>query len=168
MNLTVKTLGFAILASVSLNLFAADAAPAADKPAAQAAPNPAKQAIAVRKATFTLIANSFKPIGDASQGKAEYNQADIQKRANRIAVLSEFLDSAFPQASDLGEPDTEARVEIWTKKAEFEKQLNDFQTHAATLVKVAATEKTASDAFKEAAGAVAKDCKGCHENFKLK
>ncbi len=168
MNLTLKTLSFAVLASVSINLFAADAAPAGDKPAAAPGPNPAKQAIAVRKAAFTLIGNSFKPIGDASQGKAEYNQADIQKRANRIEVLSEFLDTSFPEVSNLGEPDTKARVEIWTKKAEFDKQLKDFQTHAANLVKVAATEKTASDAFKEAAGAVAKDCKGCHENFKIK
>jgi cytochrome c556 len=35
-------------------------------------------------------------------------------------------------------------------------------------VKVAATETTATDAFKTAAGAVAKDCKSCHEGFKAK
>lgn len=170
MKLTVKTLGFALLASVSANLFAADA-PAGDKPAAApaaAGPNSAKQAIAVRKAAFTLIGSSFKPLGDAAQGKADYNQADIQKRANRILVLSEFLDSAFPEASNVGEPDTKARVEIWTQKADFDKKLKDFQEHAAALVKVAATEKTATDAYKEAFGAVAKDCKGCHENFKIK
>ena len=64
MNLTLKTLSFALLASASVNLFAADAAPAA-APAADksAGPNPAKQAIAVRKAAYTLIGNSFKPIG---------------------------------------------------------------------------------------------------------
>lgn len=167
MNLTLKTLSFTLLASVSINLFAADPAPApaADK---QSGPNPAKQAITVRKAAFTLIGNSFKPIGDAAQGKAEYNQADIQKRANRILVLSEFLDNAFPEASNVGEPDTKTKPEAWTNKAEFDKKLKEFQEHAATLVKVTATEKTASDAFKDAFGAVAKDCKGCHENFKVK
>ena len=166
MKLNVKTLGFALLASVSANLFAADAP--AEKPAPAAGPNPAKQAIAVRKAAFTLIANSFKPIGDAAQGKAEYNQADIQKRANRILVLSEFLDSSFPEASNLGEPDTKSKAEIWTQKADFDKKLKDFQEHAATLAKVSGTEKTASDAFKDAFGAVAKDCKGCHDSFKTK
>lgn len=169
MKLTVKTLGFALLASVSANLFAADA-PVAEKPAAApaAGPNPGKQAIAVRKAAFTLIGNSFKPIGDAAQGKAEYNQADIQKRANRILVLSEFLDGAFPEASNLGEPDTKTKPDAWTQKADFDKKLKDFQEHAATLAKVSATEKTASDAFKDAFGAVAKDCKGCHDTYKLK
>ncbi len=167
MKLILKTLSLALLASASINLFAADPAPApaADKPAG---PNPAKQAVNVRKAAFTLIGNSFKPIGDAAQGKAEYNQADIQKRANRILVVSEFLDSSFPEASNLGEPDTKAKAEVWTNKADFDKKLKEFQEHAATLAKVSATEKSASDAFKEAFGAVAKDCKGCHESFKAK
>lgn len=167
MHFALKTLSFALLASASINLFAADAAPApaGDKPAG---PNPAKQAIGVRKAAYTLIASSFKPIGDAAQGKAEYNQADIQKRANRILVVSEFLDSSFPEVSNLGEPDTKAKADVWTNRAEFDKKLKDFQEHAATLAKVTATEKTASDAFKDAFGAVAKDCKGCHETFKAK
>jgi len=168
MNLTLTKLSFALLASCSFNVFAADAA-AVDKPVAAATgPSPAKQAIAVRKATFTLIGNSFKGIGDASQGKVEYNQADIEKRAKRLAFLSEFLDGAFPEASNVGEPDTKARAEIWTQQADFDKKLKDFQAHAANLVKVAASEKTASDAFKDAAGTLAKDCKGCHENFKIK
>lgn len=165
MKSIVKILSFALLASASASLFAADAAPAADK---QAGPNPGKQAIAVRKAAYTLIANSFKPLGDAAQGKAEYNPADIQKRANRIVVLSEFLDSAFPEASNLGEPDSKAKADIWTNKADFDKKLKDFQEHAAALAKVTATEKTASDAFKEAFGNLAKDCKGCHESYKAK
>ncbi len=167
MNLTVKTLGFAFLASVSANLFAADPAPApaADK---QAGPNPAKQAISVRKAAFTLIGASFKPLADVAQGKAEYNQVDVQKRANRILVLSEFLDHSFPEPSNLGEPDTKAKADVWTKKAEFDSKLKEFQDHAATLAKVTATEKTASNAFKDAFGAVAKDCKSCHEGFKAK
>lgn len=164
MKSALKILSFTLLASTSASLFAADA-PAADK---QAGPNPGKQAVAVRKAAYTLIANSFKPLGDAAQGKAEYNQADIQKRANRIVMLTEFLDGAFPEASNLGEPDTKAKADVWTNKAEFDKKLKDFQEHAAALAKVAATEKTASDAFKEAFGNLAKDCKGCHESFKTK
>lgn len=167
MRLTVKTLSFILLASASATSFAADT-PTGEKSAAQAGPNSAKQAISVRKAAFTLIGNSFKPIGDAVQGKAEYNQVDIQKRANRILVLSEFLDHSFPEESNLGEPDTKTKADAWTKKAEFDKKLKEFQEHAATLVKVAATEKTATDTFKEAFGAAAKDCKSCHETFKVK
>lgn len=168
MNLTLKTLSLVLLASASINLFAADAAPAGEKATAPAGPSPAKQAIEVRQSALILIGNSFKPIGAVAQGKAEYNQADIQKRVNRILVLSEFLESSFPEASNLGEPDTIAKAEIWSNKAEFDKRLKDFQEHVATLAKVTAAEKTASDAFKEAFGAVGKDCKGCHDKFKAK
>lgn len=169
MNLTLKTLSFALLATASAGLFAADAP--AEKPAAAPAaggPSPAKQAVNVRKAAFTLIGNNFKPIADAAQGKAEYNQADIEKRAKRLVVLSDILDGSFPEGSNLGEPDSKARPEIWAQKADFDKKLKDFQEHAANLAKVAATESTASDKFKEAFGAVGKDCKGCHDSFKAK
>lgn len=164
MTFSKKILSFTLFALVSTTLFAADPAPANDK----AAPNPAKQAIAVRKAAFTLISNSFKPLGDVVKGNAEYNQADIEKRAKQIVVLSEFLDNTFPDISNLGEPDTKAKADIWTQRPEFDKRLKEFQQHAATLMQVAAKEKTASDAFKEAVGAVGKDCKGCHETFKAK
>lgn len=134
---------------------------AADKQAA-------KQAIAVRKAVFTLVANNFKPIGEVLQGKAEYNQAEIKKRAERVAFLSELLHGTFPDNSNLGAPETKTKAEAWKKKAEFEKQLKEFEANAKALAKVTATETTASDAFKAAAKAVAENCKGCHDDFKAK
>jgi len=167
MKLTLKNLSLAIVAAASVNIFAADA-PTAEKAAESPAAKQAKQAIEIRQAAFTLIGNSFRPIGEASQGKIEYNQADIQSRANRILVLTDFLDHSFPEASNLGDPATKAKAEVWTKKADFDKELKKFKDDVASLVKVAATETTATDAFKASAGAVAKDCKSCHEGFKAK
>ncbi|RYG16403.1 MAG: cytochrome c [Chitinophagaceae bacterium] len=158
--------GAALFACSSAHVFAAEA-PAAT-PAAAAGPSPAKQAIAVRKATFTLIGNNFKPIGDVLQGKAEYNAAEIKKRAERVAFLSGFLHDTFPEASNVGEPDTKSKAEIWTNRAEFDKKLKEFQEHSATLAQVAAKETSNSEAFKAAAGAVGQDCKSCHEKFKVK
>lgn len=169
MTINLKNLSFALASSVSiaalsLNAFAADA-PAPDKAAQE---KQAKQAIEVRKAAFTLIGNSFRPLGDVAQGKTEFNQADVQSRANRILVLTDFLDHSFPEASNLGEPATKTKAEAWTKKAEFDNELKKFKEDVANLVKVTATEKTASEAFKTAVGAVGKDCKSCHEGFKVK
>jgi cytochrome c556 len=164
MKSITKKLSFILLVSAGANLLTHTAL-AADAPANI---KQAKQAIETRKAAYHLIANSFKPIGDAVQGKAEFNQADIQKRANRILVLTDFLETSFPESSNLGEPETKASSDIWAKRAEFDKKLKDFQEHAATLVKVAATETSATPAFKDAFGAVAKDCKGCHDSFKVK
>jgi len=163
---SLKLLGAALLVSASAGLFAAD------EPAKQAAPaagpSPAKQAIAVRKAAFTLIANNFKPIGEVLQGKAAYNQAEIVKRAERVAFLSLLLDGTFPEDSNLGAPETKSTPEIWAKKADFDKKLKEFQQNSAALAQVAAKESTASDAFKAAAKAVAEGCKGCHDSYKAK
>jgi cytochrome c556 len=172
MKLSAQKLSFVLLAvpflmTGSINAFAADA-PSAEKAAEHTGQNPGKQAINVHKAAFTLISNSFKPLGAAAQGKIEYNQIDFQKRANRILVLTDFLETSFPETANLGEPDTQAKAEVWTNRAEFDKKLKNLQEDAATLVKVIGSEKSASDAFKEATGAVAKDCKSCHEKFKAK
>lgn len=128
----------------------------------------AKQAIAVRKATFSLIANNFKGIGETLQGKVEYNQADILKRAQRVAFLSEFLDGTFPAESNLGEPATKTKASAFKEKEKFDQLIKEFQEKTAELAKVAAVETTASDAFKKAAGAVAQTCKGCHDAYKHK
>jgi cytochrome c556 len=162
---SLKLLGAALLVSSSASLFAADA-PKQVAPAA--GPSPAKQAIAVRKAAFTLIANNFKPIGEVLQGKATYNQAEIVKRAERVAFLSLLLDGTFPEDSNLGTPETKSKPEIWAKKADFDKQIKEFQLNAAALAQIAAKESTASDAFKNAAKAVAEGCKGCHDAYKEK
>ncbi len=153
----VLTAGFSVLAY-------AQQAPAA----APVGPPPARQAVEVRKALFTLIGNNFKPIGDALQGKVPYDAAEVQKRATRVAFLSDLVGETFPDASNIGLPDTKAKAEIWSDRAEFDKKVKTFREHAATLAQVAAKETSASDAFKAAAAAVGQDCKGCHEAYKVK
>lgn len=162
---SLKLFGTACLIVGSASVFAADE-PAKAAPAA--GPSTAKQAIAVRKAAFLLIANNFKPIGEVLQGKAPYNQADIAKRAQRVAFLSELLEGTFPADSNLGTPETKTKAEAFTKKEDFDKLLNEFIANTKTLAAVSAKESTASDAFKNAAKAVAEGCKGCHDKYKEK
>ena len=131
-------------------------------------PSPSRQAVEARKAAFVLIANNFRPLGEVVKGNVPYDPAEVQKRAARVAFLGGLLDEAFPDASNLGEPYSKAKAEVWSDHAGFDKKLKDFQAHAATLVQVSATEKSATDAFKTAFAAVGQDCKGCHETYKVK
>ncbi len=162
---SLKIFGAACLIAGSAGAFAADK-PAKAAPAT--GPAPAKQAIAVRKAAFVLIANNFKPIGDVLQGKAIYNQAEVVKRAQRVAFLSELLEGTFPADSNLGTPETKTKAEAFTKKEDFDKLLKEFIANSKKLADVATRESTASDAFKDAAKAVAEGCKGCHDKYKEK
>jgi cytochrome c556 len=154
----------ALLLGIGVALSSAAQTPAAT-PAASP-PSPASQAIAVRKAIYTLIGSNFKPIGDALKGSGTADSAELVKRATRVAYFAGLVQEAFPDGSGAG--DTKAKPEIWTNRTDFDKRLRDFQTHAQSLVQVAANEAPSSDAFKAAAGAVAQDCKGCHDNFRAK
>jgi cytochrome c556 len=133
--------------------------------AADPAPNP-KPVIDVRRALFTLIGSNFRPVGDTLQGKIPYDAAEIQKRVARVAFLAPQLSEVFPDYSATG--DTKAKPEIWSNRADFDNRLKDFQTHVTALAQVADKEPGNVDAFKAAAAAVGKDCKGCHDEYKAK
>jgi cytochrome c556 len=155
--------GVAVVISAS-----AIAAAFAQNPPANAGPSPTKQAVENRRAAFTLVGNSFRYFGAVTRGVAPFDAAEAKKRADRIAFLSGLIGENFPEGSNVGEPDSKAKTEIWSDRADFDKKLKDFQIHAAALAEVAGKEQSATEAFKTAVAAVGQDCKGCHDSYKLK
>jgi len=164
--------GGAALISAGL-MFAASAqnappaAPAATT-AAPSGPSPSKQAIESRKAIYTLIGNYFRPFGAIVKGAAAYDEAEVAKRAARIVFLSGLVGENFPEGSNVGEPESKAKADVWSNRADFDKKLKDFQAHAEAFVEINAKEKGATDAWKAAVASLAQDCKGCHETYKVK
>ncbi len=130
--------------------------------------NAARQAVDERKAIYKLIGANFRTIGNVLKGATPYDAAAVQKSIDRVAFLSGLLDEAFPENSNLGDPETKAKPDIWTHKEDFDKKEKDFQLHVVALQKVNETEKGATDAFKAAANTVAQDCKSCHDDFRAK
>jgi cytochrome c556 len=130
--------------------------------------NAARQAVDERKAIYKLIGANFKPIGNVLKGAAQYDAETIQKSIDRVVFLSGLLDEAFPESSNLGDPETKAKADVWTNRVDFEKKEKDFQADALALQKVNETEKGATESFKVAAAAVGQDCKACHDNFRVK
>jgi len=140
----------------------------AEAPGAAQGPSAARQAIDVRKAVYTLIQSNFRPLGEVLKGNVQYDAADAQKRITRIAFLTGLLNDSFPDISNVGEPDTKAKPDVWANHSEFVQKLDDFQLHVTKLEQVNSTEKGATDAFKAALNAVAQDCKGCHDTYRAK
>ncbi|MBU3889355.1 cytochrome c [Methylosinus sporium] len=131
-------------------------------------PSPAKIAVENRKAEFTLIGNFFRWFGAVARGNAPYDEAEAKKRAARIAYLAEFLDESFPEISNVGEPDSKAKPEVWKEKADFDKKLAKFKDDARIFAETVAKEKGATEAFKTAVANLGQDCKGCHDSYKAK
>lgn len=133
-----------------------------------AAPSPTKQAVENRKAAYTLIGNYFRYFGGVAKGTIPYDESEASKRAARIAFLSGVVEDAFPENSNVGEPESKSKADIWSNRADFDKKLKDFQAHAQALAETNAREKGATDALKSAVASLAQDCKGCHETYKVK
>ncbi len=134
----------------------------------QTPPSASKQAVENRRAAYTLIGNYFRWFGGVAKGAIPYDEAEATKRAARIAFLSGVVEDAFPEGSNPGEPDSKAKADVWSNRADFEKKLKDFQAHAQALAETNAKEKGATEAFKTAVASLAGDCKGCHETYKVK
>ncbi|ARN80466.1 c-type cytochrome [Methylocystis bryophila] len=144
-----------------------NAPPAADK-APAAPPSPTRIAVENRRAAYQLIGNSFRYFGAIAKGAAAYDEAEATKRAARIALLAKVPAESFPEGSNVGEPESKAKAEIWSDRADFDKKLKTFEADAANLAEVNAREKGATDAWKAAVASLAQDCKGCHDLYKLK
>jgi len=165
----VTAVAVLLAASTHAQQAPAPAAPApAAAPAAGAGPSPTKQAVENRRAAYTLIGNSFRWFGAVAKGAVPYDEAEATKRAARIVFLSALPGENFPEGSNVGEPESKAKPDVWANRSDFDKKLKDFQAHAANLAEVNAKEKGATDALKTAVTALAQDCKGCHDTYKAK
>ncbi|HRX90519.1 MAG TPA: cytochrome c [Steroidobacteraceae bacterium] len=127
------------------------------------APSAADQIVDYRQSMYTVMAGNFAPIGAMAAGKAPFDAKEAQKRAARVAYISNMLGEGFPPGSDKGNG-THAKPEIWAKRADFDKLMKDLQTQTANLVTAANSGDEAK--FKAAAAAVGKACKTCHDKYK--
>ena len=145
---------------------AATASAQTTPPGGAPGPSPARQAVDARRAAYTLIGGNFRPLGAILKGAAPADNAEVNKRATRLAFLAGLLDENFPDASNLGQPDTKAKAEIWSDRADFDKKLKNFQGDVAALVQVSSDGKGSADAIKASIAAVGQDCKACHDKYR--
>ena len=126
------------------------------------------KAVEERKAVYALVGASFRPLGAILKGDAPYAAAEVNKRLSRLAVLAPYTPEVFSDASNLGEPETKAKPEVWSKRADFDAKQKEFVTDVAALVAVNGKDQALSENFKTALGKAAEDCKGCHDTYRVK
>ena len=165
-----KNLGRALLAISFLSLgggFVAQAQNAA-APAAAPAPGQVRAAVEERRAVYKLIGANFRSLGALLKDDGKYDAADVNKRIDREVFLVGLSPDVFPDHSNVGEPDSKAKPEVWSKRADFDQAQKKLQVDLAALKTVNDRDQKLSESFKTALGTVAQDCKACHDDFKLK
>lgn len=126
----------------------------------------ARQAIAERKAAFTLTESNFKPVVAIAKGQEPFDAARVQQRLERLIFLVGLLEEPWPESSNRGTPDTQALPAVWTDADKFKSLLDEYRQDLQALAAVAAATPADSAAFKKAVATVAQDCKQCHDSFK--
>ena len=119
--------------------------------------------IADRQKLMKGIADATKTSAEMVQGKTPWNAEAAKGAMATIAANAEIFPTLFPAGTDTG-GDTEASPKIWEAKS-------DFDAIAAKMASAAEAAGAAADggldAFKPAFGAMASNCKACHEDYRI-
>jgi cytochrome c556 len=161
-----KNLGCAILAVSILSLCGGLVAQAQN--AAAPAAGQARAAVEERRAVYKLVGSNFRPLGALLKDGGVYDAADVNKRIDREIFLAGLTPEVFPDFSNVGEPDSKAKPEVWSKRADFDLAQKKLLVDLIALKTVNDRDQKLSEPFKTALGTVAQDCKACHDDFKLK
>jgi cytochrome c556 len=119
--------------------------------------------IADRQKLMKGIADATKTSAEMVQGKTPWDATAAKGAMATIAANAGLFPTLFPAGTETG-GDTEASPKIWETKSDFE----------ALAAKLASTAEAAGDAadggldaFKPAFGAMAANCKACHQDYRI-
>lgn len=124
----------------------------------------AEDAIAKRKGIMKAVGKATKTTGAMVKGEVKFDAAAAKANMDTIAKSWADFAKLFPKGTETGGKTT-ASAKVWTNFKEFD---DKGKKMAADAAKASAAAAKGADAFKVAFGAVTKNCKGCHETFRVK
>jgi cytochrome c556 len=123
----------------------------------------AQDAISQRKAVMKAVGSNIKTGADMVKGTIPY---DANKAAEAMGVVASgwaAFAKHFPKGSETG-GETTASPKIWESFSDFDTKGQKLASDAAAAQKAASN---GADAFKAAFGEVTKNCKGCHDAYRV-
>lgn len=117
-----------------------------------------------RKELMKQVGASTKAASEFATGKTPFDEAKAAEAMQTISANAEKLPTLFPDTSKTG-GETEAAPKIWEDMAGFVAAAEKMKTAAAQGVGAAAQ---GIGAYKAAFGEVVKNCKSCHEAYRIK
>ena len=109
------------------------------------------------------VRDGAKAIGGMLKGEAPFDAEEVQEALRVFQVAANEFGDLFPEGTETGH-DTEARETIWTDREGFNAELKDFG--AAVEQAIAANPQDLAS-LKPAVGPVLKQCKSCHEGYRV-
>ncbi len=119
--------------------------------------------IKTRQDMMKSIGGSMKVLGQMAKGQVDYDAAKAEAAVKKINMSARGFADLFPEGSNTGE--TEAGPKIWTDMEDFKKLSDNLETAAAAAIPVAGQ---GLDAMRGTLGSIGKNCKECHQDFRVK
>ncbi|MFU8896522.1 MAG: c-type cytochrome [Gammaproteobacteria bacterium] len=117
-----------------------------------------------RQGLLKVVGWNFTPLNAMARGLVPWDDALVERNAQRIAWMTTMLPDAFRGDTRGHALDTEARPVIWERFDRFEELAANAQASAERLVEVATGGDEA--ATKRAISALLDDCRACHNDFR--
>lgn len=126
----------------------------------------AGDAVKERKELMKTVGKSTKLVAQMVKGKVAFDGAQAADAMMAIAAVPDKYVTLFPEGTDTdSNPDTEASPKIWSDMDGFKKSAAKLKADSTAAADAA---KQGEGAFKAAFGALVKNCKGCHEGYRIK
>ncbi len=116
-----------------------------------------------RHELMEAVGDAAKPLGGMLRGKMSFDADVVMKSLMTWQVSAEAFGDLFPEGSESGEG-TEAAPEIWTDRAGFDAALAKFLEDTNTAI---AAKPQTLEAAQPLIGAAFKNCKGCHDKYRI-
>lgn len=127
--------------------------------AAQAGSSPQEE----RHELMEDVRDAAKPVGQMLKGELEFDAATAMASFQTWSHAAQVFGDMFPEGSETGH-DTEAKSTIWSDREGFNAALAAYSD--AVDAAIAANPQSLEE-LKPAAGPVFKQCKACHEDYRL-
>lgn len=160
--LLLAALGACAIGSAALAQQAPATAAAAPHLPANFRPQP-DESLKVLQGVMVAMKWELAAIAAVVKGEQPYSE-DTGRHAQMLAQQALMLPPAFVTPT-LGLPNSQSQSAIWSKREQFDKALQSFQTETAQLAYIARTPGN-ENALKTQFKAVAESCKGCHDTFR--
>lgn len=119
--------------------------------------------IGTRQGIMKATGAAAKVGGGIAKGEIAFDPAVANLVLATFNASSHAFGHYFPEGSETGQ-DTEASPKIWENRDGFMTRLQNFMQAADAAQ---ASEPKDAEAFKVAFGSVTKNCKACHEDFRV-
>lgn len=123
--------------------------------------------IAVRKALMDANGAAAGAAAGMLKGEIDYNPKVAKAAIAQFRATAFAFGDYFPEGTDKG--DTTAAPAIWEDPTAFDEALAEYRSDAVAAAKASGKDGPADlEAFKAAVTPVLDNCRGCHEDFRIK